>query len=134
MVVILPRTAVIRPQHAVVKGAAVTPVLEALFGNRSAAQVLLFLEAYGAGHALRIADTYSVPVSSIQRQLRRLEASGVLLSRTVGRTRLFEFNMRNPTVRDLRAFLAAELELMPEAEVKQYYRQRQRPRRTGKQL
>jgi hypothetical protein len=111
-----------------------TPVLEALFGNRSAAQVLLFLEAYGAGHALRIADTYSVPVSSIQRQLRRLEASGVLLSRTVGRTRLFEFNMRNPTVRDLRAFLAAELELMPEAELKQHYRQRQRPRRTGKRL
>jgi predicted transcriptional regulator len=111
-----------------------TPVLDAIFGNRSAAQALLFIEAYGSGHALRIADTYEVPVSSIQRQLRRLESDGVLVSRTVGRTRLFEFNMRNPTVRNLRAFLVQELELMPEAELKAFYRQRQRPRRTGKRL
>lgn len=31
-----------------------------MFGNRSAVQVLSFLEAYGSGHALWIADTYSV--------------------------------------------------------------------------
>jgi hypothetical protein len=111
----------------------VTPALEAIFGNRSAAQVLLFLQAYGSGHALRIADTYSVSVSPIQRQLRRLERDGVLLSRMVGRTRLFEFNARNPTVRNLRDFLEAELDLIPEEEVKAYYRQRQRPRRSGKQ-
>lgn len=111
-----------------------TPTLEGIFASRSAAQVLLFLEAYGSGHALRIANTYEVSVSPIQRQLRRLETSGVLVSRLAGKTRLFEFDMRNPTVRSLRAFLAAELELMPEATVKQYYRQRQRPRRTGKQL
>lgn len=58
----------------------------------------------------------------------------MLGSRLAGKTRLFEFDMRNPTVRNLRAFLAAELELVPEATVKQYYRQRQRPRRTGKRL
>jgi hypothetical protein len=31
-------------------------------------------------------------------------------------------------------FLSAELELLPADEVKAYYRQRQRPRRTGKRL
>lgn len=111
-----------------------TPVLEAILGSRSAAQVLMFLEAYGSGHALRIADTYGVSVSPIQRQLRRLEAEGVLVCRSAGNTRLFEFNTRNPSVRNLRAFLAAELELLPEEDVKKYYRQRQRPRRTGKKL
>jgi len=111
-----------------------TPVLEAIFGNRSAAQVLLFLEAYGSGHPTRIASTYDAPLTGIYRQLLRLEAAGVLVSRTVGRTRLFEFNTRNPTVRNLRVFLAQELEAMPEAEVKAFYRQRQRPRRTGKRL
>ena len=109
-----------------------TPILEAIFGNRSAVQVLLFLEAYGAGHASRIAATYDVSVMAVQRQLRRLEANGVLLSRMVGRTRLFYFNMRNPTVRNLREFLSAELELLPETDVKRYYRQRQRPRRASK--
>jgi hypothetical protein len=108
------------------------PVLEAVFGNRSAVQVLLFLEAYGSGYANRIATTYDVPVQAIQRQLRRFENNGVLLSRTVGKTRVFEFNMRNPTVRNLREFLRAELELLPEEDVRRYFRQRQRPRRTGK--
>lgn len=109
-----------------------TPVLEAVFGNRSAAQVLMFLQAYGSGHASRMASTYEVPVSAIQRQLLRFEREGLLLSRMVGRTRVFEFNLRNPTVRNLRVFLGAELELLPEAEIKRYFRQRQRPRRTGK--
>ena len=39
-----------------------TPVLEALVGNRSAVQVLLFLEACGSAHASRIASTYEVSV------------------------------------------------------------------------
>ena len=111
-----------------------TPVLEAVLGSRSAVQTLLFLQAYGSGHAARIADTYGVSLNPIYRQLRRLEAEGVLLSRTVGRSRVFEFNTRNPTVRNLRDFLAAELELLPERDLKAYYRQRQRPRRTGKRL
>lgn len=111
-----------------------TPVLEAIFGSRSAAQTLLFLQAYGSGHASRIAETYSVPLNPIYMQLRRLEANGVLVSRSVGRTRVFEFNPRNPTVRNLREFLGSELELLPAEETKKYYRQRQRPRRTGKQL
>lgn len=111
-----------------------TPVLDAVFGNRSAAQVLLFIEAYGQGYAMRIAETYGVSVPPIQRQLLRLEANGVLVSRTVGRTRVFEFNTRNPSVRNLKAFLAAELEVLPESYIEEYYRQRQRPRRTGKRL
>lgn len=111
-----------------------TPVLEAILGSRSAAQTLLFIEAYESGYASRIASTFDVSVMAIQRQLRRLEAEGVLVSRSVGRTRVFEFNMRNPTVRNLRQFLQSELELLPESDVKRYFRQRQRPRRTGKSL
>lgn len=111
-----------------------TPVLESILGNRSAAQALLFLQAYGSGHASRIAATYGVPLNPIYVQLRRLEASGVLVSRMVGRTRLFEFNPLSPTVRNLREFLASELQLLPADEIQAYYRQRQRPRRTGKRL
>jgi len=107
-------------------------ILEAVFGTAATAQCLLFIEAYGSGHASRIADTFEVAQTGIYRQLRRLEAEGVLVSRTVGRTRVFEFNSRNPTVRRLREFLAAELEALPEDEIMRYYRQRQRPRRTGK--
>ena len=112
----------------------VTPTLEGICGNRSAAQVLLYLEAYGAGYGKGIAETYEVAVSGIQRQLQRLEANGVLVSRMVGSTRLFEFEMRNPTVRVLRELLSTELDALPEAITMRFFRQRQRPRRTGKAL
>lgn len=108
------------------------PVLEATLGNRTAAWALLFLAAYGEGHANRIARTYGIPVSVVRDQLLRLEAQGALVSRTVGRSRVFQFNDRNPTARNLRGFLRAELDLLPEDDVRRYFRQRQRPRRTGK--
>lgn len=113
---------------------AMNPVLEAILGNRTTAWVLLFIEAYGDGYALRIARTYDLGLNMVQRQLKRLEGNGVLVSRMVGNARLFSFNERNPTVRNLRRFLAAELDLLPEAQVRQYFRQRQRPRRSGKRV
>ena len=111
-----------------------TPVLDAICGNRSAAQVLLYLETYGEGYGKGIADTYGVAVSAIQRQLKRLEANGVLVSRMVGGSRLFEFETRNPTVRRLQELLRAELDSLPDALTKRFFRQRRRPRRTGKPL
>lgn len=110
------------------------PVLEGIVGNRSALQALLFVQNYGEGHASRIARTFGVSVMGIQRQLARLEDAGVLVSRTVGRARVFAFNERSPTVRNLRRFLEAELELLPAETVSAHFRQRQRPRRSGKAL
>lgn len=109
-------------------------VLEAVFGSRSAMLVLLFLENYGEGHASRMATTYDVAVMGMQRQLKRFEEEGVLVSRMVGRSRVFSFNERNPTVRNLRQFLKSELALIPKKYTAEYYRQRQRPRRAGKPL
>lgn len=111
-----------------------TPILDAIFGNRSAAQALLFIQAYGQGNANQIATTYGASQTGIYRQLVRLEAEGVFVSRLVGKARIFEFNTRNPTVRNLREFLATELENLPDEMAKQYYRERQRPRRTKKAL
>jgi len=63
------------------------PVLEAIFGNRTAALVLLFWQCYGEGHALRIAKTFGVGLNMAQRQLKRLEKEGVVVSRLVGNIR-----------------------------------------------
>jgi len=111
-----------------------TPALEAIFGNRTAAWTLLFLQAYGEAYAKRIADTYEIRVNLVQSQLRRLEDNGVLVSREVGRTRVFTWNPRSLTVKNLREFLEAELKLMPKDVTQRYFRQRQRPRRARKPL
>ena len=110
------------------------PALDAVLGNRTAAVVLLFLENYGSGYSREIARTCDIPVSLVQAQLQKLEAAGVLMSRSVGRTRVFEFNPRNPTAGRLRQFLSAELAALPEEITQQYFQERRRPRRTGKKL
>lgn len=109
-----------------------TPQLDAIFGNRSAAQTLLFLQNYGEGHARRIAATFDVSHMAIQRQLKRLEINGVLVSRMVGNCRIFSWNPRSITEKDLRIFLQTELDRLPEKITEEYFRQRQRPRRSGK--
>jgi predicted ArsR family transcriptional regulator len=111
-----------------------SPTLQAIFGSRSTAQVLLFLQNCGEGHARRIATTFDTSHVAIQRQLKRLEAEGVLVSRTVGRSRVFSWNPRSATVKDLRKLLEAELERLPKETADRYFRQRQRPRRSGKAL
>lgn len=110
------------------------PALNTIFGNRTAAAVLLYLENYGSGYASGMAKTLGIPVSVVQDQLRKFEDAGVLVSRTVGRTRVFEFNPRNPTSRRLREFLAAELRALPRDITGDFFRERRRPRRTGKPI
>ncbi len=45
----------------------ISPILAALFGNRTAACVLLFLQSYGEGHAMRIAETFGFGLNMTQR-------------------------------------------------------------------
>jgi len=108
------------------------PVLDSVLGSRSAARVMLFLQNYGEGHASRIAKIFDTSVMGIQRQLKRLEENGVLVSRMVGSSRIFTFNDRNPTVKNLRLFLEGELENLSREDTLKYFRERQRPRRSGK--
>ena len=56
-----------------------TPALDAIFGNRTAAWTLLFLQSYGEAYAKRVADTFDIRVNLVQSQLRRLEEKGVAL-------------------------------------------------------
>ena len=109
-------------------------MLEALFGNRTVERVLLYLQNYDQGYAREIAKTFGVPLNAVQKQLRRLEDGGVLVSRTVGRTRVFAWNPRYPFQVPLRQLLEKAMEYLPEAEVQAYYRQRKRPRRAGKPI
>ena len=109
-------------------------VLETLFGGRTAAQVLMYLQNYEEGYAGGIAKTYGIPLSMVQRQLKKFESVDILVSRAVGNTRLFTWNPRNPTVAPLRALLADSFKYVAKDDIKRYYRQRRRPRRSNKPL
>ena len=109
-------------------------MIENLFGNRTAAKVLLYVVNYGEGHTSGIAKTYDIPKSQVRKQLLRLEEGGILIGRNVGNIRMFQINPRCPYKKELESLLEKVLSLLPDSETEKFYRQRRRPRRTGKEL
>lgn len=105
-----------------------------LFGNATAEKVLLYLANYGEGHTRAIASIYNLSPSQVYQQLIRLEKEGILISKMAGRTKVFQFNPRLAVRKSLLQLLEDILLLVPAEDQKKYYRQRSRPRKTGKDL
>ena len=109
-------------------------MLQAVVGSPTAEKVLLYMQNYEQAYGREIADTFDIAQSQVQKQLTKLESGGVLVSRMIGRTRLYQWNPRNPLVPSLRALLSLALDSLPAVERQRYYRRRTRPRRSGKAL
>ena len=109
-------------------------MLEELFGCKNRERVLQFILANGQGYAKEIADFYGSSIDPIQKQLERLELGSILVSQTVGRTRLFMFNPRYAFKKELEALLLKAREFYDLDEIERLTKQRKRPRRTGKPL
>ena len=109
--------------------------LETLFGGKAATRVLLYIENYGQGYAAKIAATFAMPGSEVQKQLAKFEKSGILVSQKIGNVRVYSFNPRDPALKQLKGLLRETLDFgIPQSELKKYFRARQRPRRQGKPL
>lgn len=109
-------------------------MLEPLLESNSKEKALLFLHTHGESYPREIARALDLYVNTVQYQLLKLEAGGVLYSKLKGRIRLFGINPRYPFKRELEALLAKALAFVPEEEMDRLYRPRLRPRRTGKPL
>ena len=80
-------------------------MLEGLFGNKSAEKVMLSIFVYGELHASAIAQQHTTALDPIKKQLERFEEAGFLISRVVGRSRLYKFNETNPLIKPLKELL-----------------------------
>ena len=106
----------------------------AIFGNPTAEKVLLYIANYGEGHTRAIATTFNLSTSQVYQQLIRLEKDGILIAKTSGRTKVFTFSPRLAIRKPLINLLEQILLLVPSEEQKKYYRDRSRPRKSGKIL
>lgn len=109
-------------------------MLEAILGSKSAEQVLIFLAARGDGYGTQIAEFFDAELFAIQQQLKKLEGASVLISRKVGRTRLYQYNPRYPFLEELMTLLLRALEFYPEPVRERLLMNRRRPRQAGKPL
>lgn len=107
---------------------------KALFGNKVAEACLLYIVNYGEGYINGIGKTFAIAPRQVQLQLERLEAGGILVSQFSGNIKLFRLNPRLAIKAELTALMEKILALMPEEKTEKYFRERRRPRRTGKAL
>lgn len=109
-------------------------MIESLVGSINCERVLVFLVARGEGYAREMATFYDSSLLPIQKQLDKLEAGGVLVSRTAGRTRLYTFNPRYPLLTELTALLEKAITFYDKELQQRLLLNRLRPRRRGKPL
>ncbi len=108
--------------------------MESIFGSRGSERVFIFLIARENGYASEIANYFNVDLYGIQKQLVKFENSDVLISKKVGRTRVYEFNPRYPLLNELKAFLKKTLSFYPEEIKEGLLNNRRRPRKRDKPL
>ena len=109
-------------------------MLEPILGSLSCERVLIFILTNQEGYAREIARFFNTDLDPVQKQLKKLEVGGVLVSRTAGRTRLYSFNPRYPFLKKLRSLLEKALSFYSEQEREELVMNRRRPRRRGKPL
>ena len=110
------------------------PMIESLLGSKNAERVLIYIFAREEGYAREVAGFYKTDLKSIQMQLDKFEKSGVLVSRMVGRTRPYVFNLRYPFLNELKGLLEKALSFYSEKEQEELKMNRRRPRAEGKTL
>ncbi len=109
-------------------------MLEVIFGSKAMERVLFFLVARNEAYASEIAAYYDTQLTPIQNQLYKLENAGVIVSKNVGRTRVFMLNPRYPFISELKALVEKGMEFLSHDELRRLTIYRKRPRRTGKPL
>lgn len=108
--------------------------LEPLLGSTNAERVLTYILARDEGYTREIARYFDADPDSIQKQLTRLEDAGILVSRSAGRTILYQFNPRYPFLNELKSLLEKALEFYPEDEWERLMMNRRRPSKRDKPL
>ena len=88
-------------------------MIEVLFGSKNAERVLIYIHTRQEGYAREIARFYNTDLKSIQNQLDKMEAGGVLVRREVGRTRPYTFNPRYSLLNELKGLLEKAFSFYP---------------------
>lgn len=108
--------------------------LRSLLGSENAERSLIFLNVRKEGYATEIARFYDVDLNLIQNQLEKFEAGGVLVSRPVGRTRVYQFNPSYAFLAELQQLLNKAFSFYPDEVKENLQYNRRRPRKGDKRL
>ncbi|AUN97766.1 hypothetical protein C0V70_06495 [Bacteriovorax stolpii] len=109
-------------------------MLNTIFGSQIAQMIMLLLYRYEEVYAYEISQGLKLNLRGVQEQLEKFENANLLVSRTVGRTRLYSFNEQSSFVKPLKDLIEVEYKKLSEADKKKIFTKRMRPRRAGKEI
>ena len=107
-------------------------MIETIFGNPTAAKVMLYLFHNGEAYAFGIAKDMNITLSQVQKQLDRFEEAGILVSKSMGQVRVYSFNPKLGVTKKLKDLIQVFYEAIPLEQKEEMFSARRRPRRKGK--
>jgi DNA-binding transcriptional ArsR family regulator len=102
-------------------------MLSILFNSALREKILLYLVERGEAYSLELAKNFAANLFAVQNQMRRLEEAGILVSRNIGKTRMYTLNPRYFLKKELIALMKKNLAALPKEEIRKYYRPGKRP-------
>ena len=107
-------------------------MLEKILGSDTAMKIMLHLVHYGEIYPSAVAKDYQISLSGVQKQFERFEEAGILVSKLVGKTRVYFFNKKSPTVKPFMEFIKIYYDGLSLEDKEKIFVERRRPRRPGK--
>ncbi len=107
-------------------------MIETIFGNTTAAKIMLYLFHNGEAYASGIASDMGITKSQVIKQLNRFEESGILVSKEMGKIRVYTFNPKLGVTKKLKDLIQVFYDAIPLEQKEQMFSERRRPRRKGK--
>lgn len=107
-------------------------MLDKILGSETAMKIMLHLIHYGEIHPSGVAGDYKISLSAVQKQFKRFEDAGILVSKLVGKSRVYFFNKKSPTVKPFIDLIKVYYDGLSLEDKEQLFANRRRPRRPGK--
>jgi hypothetical protein len=107
-------------------------MVEGIFGNKTAEKVLLHIFHYGESHAAIVAADFKISITPVRKQLNRFELAGILVSKEVGKSRVYSFNKKSVFTNPIKNIIELVYESIPLDEREKLFHVRRRPRKKGK--
>ncbi|MFZ4715453.1 MAG: winged helix-turn-helix domain-containing protein [Bacteriovoracaceae bacterium] len=107
-------------------------MLETIFGNQTAAKLMLYLFHYNEAYANGVSKDMGITLSQVQKQLDKFEAAGILVSKKTGTVRIYQFNPKLGVVKKIKDLIQVFYESIPLSDREVLFSVRRRPRRRGK--
>ncbi|WP_156820879.1 ArsR family transcriptional regulator [Dasania marina] len=109
-------------------------IAKGILKAESQEKALLYLFTRKEGYAKAIADFYQCPVTPIVNQLNAMEDDGIVVSKLVGRSRVYQLNTRAPLYSVLEELLRSTLALYPKNIAQSLIMNRIKPRAKRKPI